>query len=325
MALMKQRFEPVAWLQYLAVRAAFAVMQIFPIDWGLRTARVLSRLWRIAAPRHYRRALEHLAASLGDHYGPDELKRLASRSLESVVMFAIEVVCLPRLISPSTWSRYITLRNFDVALREMLSGRGAILVTGHYGSFELMGHLIAALGFEIVSVMRPLDNRYLNEFLVRTRRAVGLALLDKKGAIQHSEEILQRGALLAFIGDQDAGRKGTFVEFFGRPASTYKSIALLAMSTGAPVVVGYARRFGNRAQYEVGVQRVIRKEEWEAQDDPMRWLTQAYTSAIEASIRDEPSQYLWIHRRWKSTPGRKRKRKLRRSPPDAGRLAGVSG
>lgn len=310
---------------YVAVRVVFAVMQVFPIDWNLRTARMVARLWRIAAPRHYRRALEHLATSFGDRYGEDELKCLATRSLESVVMFAIEVICLPRLISPSTWPRYITLRNFDVALREMLSGRGAILVTGHYGSFELMGHLIAALGFEIVSVMRPLDNRYLNDFLVQTRKAVGLALLDKKGAIKHSEDILNRGALLAFIGDQDAGRKGTFVEFFGRPASTYKSIALLAMTTGAPIVVGYARRQGDRAHYEIGVQRVIRKEEWETQDDPMRWLTQAYTSAIEASVRDEPSQYLWIHRRWKSQPGRRRKRKSRPSTLGGGRLAPISG
>jgi KDO2-lipid IV(A) lauroyltransferase len=227
---------------------------------------------------------------------------MAERCLASWTMFAVEAACLPRLISPFTWTRYIRLVDFEEVLRIMLGGQGAILVTGHYGSFELMGHLLAALGFDVVAVMRPLDNVYLNRFVVQSRRTNGLTLLDKKGAMQTAEQIARDGALLGFIGDQDAGRKGLFVDFFGRPASTYKSIGLLAMATGAPIIVGYARRRGTVARYDIGVQRIIRKEEWEGQDDPLRWITQAYTYAIEAIAREEPEQYLWFHRRWKSKP-----------------------
>jgi KDO2-lipid IV(A) lauroyltransferase len=155
--------------------------------------------------------------------------------------------------------------------------------------------------------MRPLDNVYLNEFVVKTRRTHGLTLLDKKGAMTAAEGVIRQGSLLAFIGDQDAGRKGLFVDFFGRPASTYKSIGLLAMATGAPIIVGYARRRGNSPRYDIGVQRIIRPEEWERQDDPLRWITETYTSAIESIAREDPEQYLWIHRRWKSKPGSRRK------------------
>ncbi|MGB2984802.1 MAG: lysophospholipid acyltransferase family protein, partial [Phycisphaerae bacterium] len=183
-----------------------------------------------------------------------------------------------------------------------LSGRGVILVTGHYGTFEVTGHLLAALGFDVAAIMRPLDNVYLNRFVVHSRRTHGLALLDTKGAMGGAEEILKEGKLLAFIGDQDAGRKGLFVDFFGQPASTYKSIGLLAMSSRCPIVVGYARRRGNVAQYDVGVQRIIYPYEWEPQDDPLRWITQAYTTAIEEMVCEAPDQYLWIHRRWKSKP-----------------------
>ncbi len=253
-------------------------------------------------PRHYDRAVAHLTAALGDRYNIQQIRRMAQRCLESVTMFAVEVICLPRMLTASSWSRYVRLTDFDDALDLILSGRGLILVTGHYGSFELMGHLLANLGLDVAAVMRPLDNVYLNRFVVVSRRTHGLALLDKKGAMARAEELLREGALLCFIGDQDAGRKGLFVDFFGRPASTYKSIALLAISTNAPVVVGYARRRGQRALYEVGVKQIIYPEQWEEQDDPIRWITQAYTAAIEAVVREEPEQYLWIHRRWKTKP-----------------------
>ncbi len=298
----KARCGPAAWSFYMVVRTTFAVMQIFPIDWNLRTARWLAGLWPRIMPRHRNRAISHLTAAFGESYTPAQINRLADRSLESVAMFAVEVVCLPRFINAFTWSRYIHLENLDEALELIVGGKGVILVSGHFGSFEVMGHLLASLGFDVVALMRPLDNVYFNRFVVGTRRTHGLTLLDKKGAMMGAERILEEGKMLAFIGDQDAGRKGLFVDFFGRPASTYKSIGLLAILTGCPIVVGYARRQGKLARYDVGVQRVIHPHEWEQQDDPLRWITQTYTYAIEEMVRHAPEQYLWIHRRWKSQP-----------------------
>jgi KDO2-lipid IV(A) lauroyltransferase len=294
----------IPWLQYMLVRTAFALMQAFSIKRNLRTARIAARIWPWLMPRHLERAKTHLSASLGGEYAPERLAKMAERSLESVAMFAVEAVCLPRLINRFTWGKYIELKNLEGAVQRIVDGRGVILVSGHYGSFEVMGHLLAGLGYDAAAVMRPLDNVYLNRFIVRSRKMHGLALLDKKGATSQAEELLRRGALLGFIADQDAGRKGVFVDFFGRPASTYKSIGLLAMATGSPIVVGYARRLGSVARYEVGVQRIIDAKEWEAQEQPLEWITQAYTAAIEEFVRRDPDQYLWIHRRWKSVPRR---------------------
>lgn len=291
-----------AWGVYVVVRLVFAVMQVFPIEWNLRTARILAWAWRHLMPRHFERAVGHLRAAYGESLPEAEVQRIARRCLESVTMFAVEAVCLPRLITPSTWQRYIRLVRIDEALDLLLKGQGVIAVTGHYGSFELMGHLLASLGFSMAAVMRPLDNEHLNRFVKASRATRGLRLLDKRGATAEAESLLAEGVSLGFIGDQDAGSKGLFVPFFGRPASTYKSIGLLAMATQSSIVVGYARRREGRARYDVGVQRVIRPEEWAREADPLRWITQAYTSAIEAIVREEPEQYLWIHRRWKSKP-----------------------
>ena len=291
-----------AYLVYLLVRVTLALLQVFPVELNLRSARWFARVWTRLMPRHRERALQHLRESFPDQYSDRELADLADRCLEHWTMFAFEEVYTARLINRFTWHRYIKLVNFDEALGLLLENRGVVMVTGHYGHFELMGHFLACIGFKMAAVMRPLDNAYLNEYLVRTRRTHGLELLDKKGAMYSSRGILHSGAQLAFIADQDAGRKGLFVDFFGRPASTYKSIGLLAMGTRCPIIVGYARRRGQRFAYDIGVERIIYPEEWEDQADPLRWITQTYTSAIEAFVRAAPAQYLWIHRRWKSRP-----------------------
>ena len=277
---------PLAWLFYVVIRAVFSVMQAFPIDWNLYTARLIAHIWIWIQPRHHNLAMAHLAGSLGKTHTPAEIREIATRSLESTVMFAVEVICLPRLVNRFTWSRYVRMVDFHELLGLIVEGRGLILVTGHYGSFELIGHLLRCFGFRIAALMRPLDNVHLNRFVVATRRTHGLTLLDKKGAMANAEGLVRDGTLLGFIGDQDAGRKGIFVDFFGRPASTYKSIGLLAMSTSRPIAVGYVRRRGNEAKYDIGVQRVIRPEEWERQEDPLRWITETYTGEIEAFVRE---------------------------------------
>ncbi len=116
------------------------------------------------------------------------------------------------------------------------------------------------------------------------------------------EDIASTGSTLCFIVDQDAGRKGIFVDFFGRMASTYKSISLLAITNNIPIGVAYSRRVDNRFYFEMGVPRVILPEEWADKDDPLEWITAEYTKAIEKFVREDPSQYWWLHRRWKHRP-----------------------
>jgi KDO2-lipid IV(A) lauroyltransferase len=123
-------------------------------------------------------------------------------------------------------------------------------------------------------------------------------------------DMASSGTTLCFIADQDAGKKGLFVDFFGRKASTYKSIGLLAISNDVPIGVGYSRRINNRFYFEIGVNRIIFPQEWADKDDPLTWVTAEYTRAIEQFVRDDPTQYWWLHRRWKHQP----KQKTQESP-----------
>lgn len=293
---------PIAWTMYAAFRVLIAVVQMLPIDSLAPLGRGLARIWKRVSPRHRNLAIEHLERALGDEYSREDIERIADESLANIATFAMETACAPRVLRASTWPRYLSAVGFEETLELLVAGRGVILVTGHYGSFELPGYLLAGLGFETHAVMRPIDNAYINRFMVDSRRASGLHLLDKKGAMTRARSILERGCALAFIADQSAGRKGIFVDFFGRPASTYKSIGLLAMATDSPIAVGYSRRMGDAFRFEVGINRLIRPAEWANLEHPLRWITQEFSKAMEDFIRVDPGQYWWIHRRWKTQP-----------------------
>ena len=124
------------------------------------------------------------------------------------------------------------------------------------------------------------------------------------------EQIVRQGSTLCFIADQDAGKKGIFVDFFGRKASTYKSIGLLAIQYNLPIGVGVSRRAGDKFFFEIEMVRLIMPDEWKDKDDPLLWITQEYTKAFEDSIRKDPTQYWWIHRRWKTRPRDEKKLKI---------------
>jgi KDO2-lipid IV(A) lauroyltransferase len=298
----RPRNNVVDYLTYVALRLFAMFVHMFSPAANYRTAAIIGRLIYRFDRRHRRIAIEHLRRSFPDWPEP-RIRRVARDSMKHMVCLALDVLLTPRLITPLLWRRHVRLANLAEALRLRLEHKtGMIMVTGHYGSFELVGYTMATLGFPSVAVARPLDNPYLNEFVMGVRERTGQSILYKKGATASMEDILAARGTLSFIADQDAGRKGLFVNFFGRPASTYKSIGLMAMQFGVPIVVGYGRRLEEAFSFEMGVQRIIHPAEWADKPDPLTWITQEYTSTLEQIVRDAPEQYLWVHRRWKHRP-----------------------
>jgi KDO2-lipid IV(A) lauroyltransferase len=293
----KKRNDLLDRLAYVALRIVSVALHCFPVDVNMATARLIGDLIYFTSPRHRGRMLGNLRRSFP---GLTEARyeRLARQSMQSLIMLGVDVIFTTRLIRLETWSKYIELENFRDVVSLLTREKGLILLTGHYGNWEILGYVLATLGFDTTSVARPLDNPYVNEWLLGVRERQGQRIIDKKGATTEVTPLLARGGAAGFIADQNAGAKGLFVDFFGRKASTYKSIGLLAMEFEVPVVVGYARRLGSRFRFRVGVQDIIYPADWKGQDDPLRYITQRYTTGIEDFVRADPGQYLWVHRRW---------------------------
>jgi KDO2-lipid IV(A) lauroyltransferase len=299
------------YLVYIAVRILIAVIHLRSVEANLRAACFLGRmLWKYYH-RGRKRALDNLRASFPDK--PDDwLIRTGRRSFEHLAMLTIDVIFTPTLVKKHNWRDYSYYKNAERAKWLMQQGDGLLMLTAHYGNFEIMGYLLGLFGFNVYSIARPLDNRFISKYLYSVRQQAGQNIIDKKGASKLMQKLAAEGATLCFIADQDAGRKGIFVDFFGRKASTYKSIALLAITNNLPIGVAYSRRIENRFYFEIGVKRLILPEEWADKKDPLEWVTAEYTKAIEDFVREDPTQYWWLHRRWKHRP--KEEQKKAKSP-----------
>lgn len=304
----KPRSKSLDFLAYLLVRCVVGVAQALTVEQSYALARLLAHgLYRIDA-RHRQVGLDNLKQAFGDRYTEAERDAIVREVYEHFCMVMMEILHIPRKLHPTTWRERITLVGHEAVLGRLMEGGPLIMLTGHFGNWEMAGYLFGVFGFPPSSVARALDNPYLDRFLRRFRERTGQKLIDKNTGYDEMLEVLRNGGVLSFLADQDAGQRGLFVDFFGRPASTHKAIALLAIEHQAPVVVGYARRIGPGFRYEVGCEDVIFPEEWTGTADDVRLLTQRYTSALEAVIRRNPEQYLWLHRRWKHQPKPRTKR-----------------
>ncbi len=283
------------------MRILSIVVHISNVETSLRIARFFGRLlWRYYH-RGRKRALENLRASFPQK-SEEWIWRTGKQSFQHVAMLAMDLVFVPRLVKRHNWRDYSRYKTVERAKWLMQEGRGLLMVAAHYSNFEIMGYLLGLFGFNVYSIARPLDNKYISRYLYGIREQAGQRIIDKKGAAVLMGKIASTGATLCFIADQDAGRKGVFVDFFGRKASTYKSIGLLAITNNIPIGVGYSRRIDNRFFFEIGVNRIIFPEEWADKEDPLKWVTQEYSKAIEEFVRQDPTQYWWLHRRWKTRP-----------------------
>ena len=171
-----------------------------------------------------------------------------------------------------------------------------------FGNWEVLGSAVALFGVHLHSVARAFDNKYIEDHVKASREKYGQTILTKKGAIREAIRLVKQNKHVAFLIDQNAGRSGEFVEFMGRPASTYTSAASLAYRFNKPIIPGYAIRRPNQFFFDVYVSSPIYPNLNQPEKEEVKRLAQAYSSELERWVRKHPTHWLWFHRRWKTRP-----------------------
>jgi KDO2-lipid IV(A) lauroyltransferase len=189
-------------------------------------------------------------------------------------------------------------------LRTLWLDRPKVVLSGHYGNFELAAYLFGLFGLRIFSVARELDNPLLDRFVTEFRESRGQRILPKKGSAADVAQVLEERGAIGLLGDQAAGPKGCWVEFFGRPASVHKAIGVFALSASAPVLVCSATRRGRLFDYDMRMEGIADPAAGGPETADLTSLSQWYTALLEGAVRREPSQYWWVHRRWRGDPPR---------------------
>jgi Kdo2-lipid IVA lauroyltransferase/acyltransferase len=289
---------------YLLVRVVVCIVQTLSWPQALKLAHAfawliyrIDRRHRLVAADNVRHAFVHL-----DGEGID---RLVGASYLHLTTMLIEMIRLPRVLNDHTLHDFVHHAHpgdLDRIRTWVATGRPPLVLTGHFGNWELLGYVTGMIGFRGGIVARRLDNPYLDRFLAHFRRKTCLALLDKNTDYARILAMLSQGIGLGMVGDQNAGPRGLFVDFFGRPASTFKSIALLSLEYNAPILVFGAARVGQPMKYRIYFEDLILPEEYAGHADAPRAITERYTRALERLVRRHPEQYFWLHRRWKHQP-----------------------
>jgi KDO2-lipid IV(A) lauroyltransferase len=286
---------------YIFIRALLALVQAAPLSVCERGAELMatlaSRILRIrqnTVDENLRIAFPHLTEP--------ERSDIGWRMWKHLFLMGAEIAHTPRKVHRTNWRNHSNIVNLELFVRTLLSGRPLVVISAHYGNFELGGYLMGLFGFPTYTVARELDNRYLDRWVNRFRGRTGQYMLPKRGSGAEIKQVLDNGGILTLLGDQSAGKKGCWVQFFGRPASTHKAVSLFSLGNEAPTMVSYARRLGKPLEYEVGPQAIVdpREPGFELRTVPL--LAQWYTDELENLIRKAPEQYWWLHRRWKGQP-----------------------
>jgi len=303
----KIRSPFVDYLAYLAIRILVCVVQALPFELGYTLARLLGWVLYQLDKRHRLIAIENLQKAYPGQGTDAQIDALVRNVYTHFCTILIEFMYAPRRLHLHNYKQYMGLREPGRMIEVLMSGRPVLFVTGHFGNWEMAGYALGMFGFGSYAIARPLDNPYLDEYLRSFRERTGQKLLAKHGDFEQIEKILAEGGILATLADQDAGQRGLFVDFFGRPASTHKAVALLALEHNVPMVV-----FGSPKQdgrYQIWPSDVIFPEDYASEKDPVRAITQRFTTGLEAMIREAPEQYFWVHRRWKHAPPVRGKKK----------------
>ncbi len=215
---------------------------------------------------------------------------------------AVEIACLPRRIHIHNWRSFAEPRGFDRLMRCLLDDRPVLIVTAHFGNWEVAGYVTGLVGLKSFAIARDLDNPRLDRFLRTFRQKTGQTILSKSGEFDKITAALEANGTVATLGDQDAGPRGLFVDFFGRPASTHKAVALLSIQYDVPMLVVGIPRIGWPMKFALEVEDVIEPRDYGSRRDAVPAMTIRFTQAIESMARRHPEQYFRLHRRWKHQP-----------------------
>jgi len=265
--------------------------------WSIKLiGNALGSTFYLVSGRYRGIALANLRAAFGGEKGGPEIKAIAREVFRH---FARESLQFFRLLALTrdeidALVEVDGIENLDRALEK---GRGCVAVTAHYGNWELLARRLAMRGYPVNVIARDSDDPGMTGITTRIRESAGYKVFDKDQPIIGAFRRLKNNEILGILPDQN-DTDGIPVDFFGRPAATATGPAVLSLRSGAPIVPAFARKLDD-GRYRAVLYPQIDFEPTGDEERDIRELTSLLTAAIEREVRSNPSQWLWLHDRWK--------------------------
>ncbi|MDP3789356.1 MAG: lysophospholipid acyltransferase family protein, partial [Candidatus Omnitrophota bacterium] len=287
----------------LVARFFNVVLTAIPIRIALAIGRFFGNLAYIANYNRAKVAYANMRAAFVGEKEPSEMRSIVRDLYRNFGQMLVEIVRMPS-INKAYMEKYVEVHGFNNFTDALKKGRGVIYLTGHFGNWELCSIASALQGFPLFVLAREQKMARLNNLLNMARESKGCKVIKKGMATREIYEHLENNGIVGILSDQDAGKKGVFINFFGRPTSSPRGAFALTGKTRALIIPAFAVRTEGpyhkifiESPIEVSNSGDVEANELEAM--------QKFTSLLESYIRQYPEQWLWLHKRWKSTPLRK--------------------
>jgi KDO2-lipid IV(A) lauroyltransferase len=288
----------ISLLIYLTIRIFGFFINLLPEGFALWIGRQLGNVMYGLDVKHRKIAIQNLHLAFGQEKSEEERRFIARKNFQNLGMMAIEFFQIPKM-DMEAYQRKVEVEGLDKALKVLEQNRGALLLLGHFGNWELMVPMSRIIQKPILAIAKPIKrNPWLERWIMQSRERIGLEIIPPVNATQKVVQGLSENKIVAILFDQRGKRsKGIWADFFGRKVPTTPGLAVMALRSGAPVLPVFMIRMGLQKH-----RLIIR--------DPLELIhtgdfrqdveanTQLFNRVLESIIREYPDQWLWIHRRW---------------------------
>jgi KDO2-lipid IV(A) lauroyltransferase len=288
----------ISFLIYLILIGFSLIINLLPEGFALWVGRQLGIVMYYLDWEHREVALQNLSLAFGQEKSASEIRGIARRTFQNLGMTTIEFFRIPKM-DAETFKERVEIEGLEEALRLLEKKKGALLLIGHFGNWELMGLMSKVIGSPIMVIAKPMKkNKWVDQFITKIRNAGGLEVISSVKASRKVMKALSQNRVVGILIDQRAKRsEGIWADFFGRKAPTTPSLAVLAMKTSAPVLPVFMVRNGFQKH------RLLIKEPLELIHTgdikkDVEANTQLFNHTLESMIRQYPDQWFWVHRRW---------------------------
>jgi len=253
-------------------------------------------------PKRRRIAHANLRAAFSSKYSPVQTQRIIKQLYVNLGQTLIETLILPR-IDEAYIDKFIKCENFERIHEGLDKGKGVIALTAHFGNWELSSITGAIKVKPIYVLVREQKHKRLNALLNQHRESKGCRAIGKGMATRELMRAFKKNEIVGILADQDAGKNGVFVNFLGRPASTASGAVDFARKTGAVILPTFCIREKGPYHRQV-IEKPLELITSDDREGDAKANLQLFADRLKRRVEDHPDQWLWLHKRWKSTPVR---------------------
>lgn len=287
--------------EYFLVKIFYILINALPLNCSLALGRFLGIAFYKLDKKHAKSVFKNLKIAFKDDKCDEELNKIAVNFYKNLGMVFIEIFRLNKYTKENI-DEFVETDFSNV--KDIYGKEPILLLTAHFGNWELLAKTFSLKGYTGNVLARPLDNEYIEQILYRLRTVSGNKVIyNRENAVKEILTAINKKEIIGFLPDENASKRiGVFVDFFGNPACTMPGIANIAAKTKARVVPAFIVRQSNFSRHKLIIGEPLEINYTGNRKEDVLNILNIFHKTIENIIKEYPEQWFWIHNRWKTRP-----------------------